>query len=113
MCESVEAGLVVVMGGRYKGGEFRDLLPALQARGATVVAIGEAAPLIAEAVGDVVPVRRASTMDDAVKAAADLAQPGDAVLLSPACSSFDMFRDYKHRGDEFVRAVRAMEEASS
>jgi UDP-N-acetylmuramoylalanine--D-glutamate ligase len=55
-----------------------------------------------------VPVRRAGSMDEAVRVAATLAQPGDAVLLSPACSSFDMFRDYKHRGDEFVRSVRAL-----
>jgi UDP-N-acetylmuramoylalanine--D-glutamate ligase len=54
-------------------------------------------------------VKRAATMEEAVRAAADLARPGDAVLLSPACSSFDMFRDYKHRGDEFVRAVRVIE----
>jgi UDP-N-acetylmuramoylalanine--D-glutamate ligase len=47
-------------------------------------------------------------MEEAVRVAASLASPGDAVLLSPACSSFDMFRDYKHRGDEFVRAVRAL-----
>jgi UDP-N-acetylmuramoylalanine--D-glutamate ligase len=47
-------------------------------------------------------------MDEAVRIAASLAVPGDAVLLSPACSSFDMFRDYKHRGDEFVRAVRSL-----
>ena len=65
---------------------------------------------IARAIGDRVPVRRAATMDEAVRAGASLAQPGDAVLLSPACSSFDMFRDYKHRGDEFVRAVRALRE---
>jgi UDP-N-acetylmuramoylalanine--D-glutamate ligase len=47
-------------------------------------------------------------MDDAVRIAADLAKPGDAVLLSPACSSFDMFKDYKERGDAFVRAVEAL-----
>jgi UDP-N-acetylmuramoylalanine--D-glutamate ligase len=48
-------------------------------------------------------------MDEAVRTGASLALQGDAVLLSPACSSFDMFRDYKHRGDEFVRAVQALE----
>ncbi len=52
-------------------------------------------------------------MADAVQIAASLARPGDAVLLSPACSSFDMFRDYKHRGDEFVRAVRALEKEAA
>ena len=50
-------------------------------------------------------------MNEAVRIAASLAAPGDAVLLSPACSSFDMFRDYKHRGDEFVRAVHSLDAA--
>jgi UDP-N-acetylmuramoylalanine--D-glutamate ligase len=54
-----------------------------------------------------------ATMDEAVRVGASLAQRGDAVLLSPACSSFDMFRDYKHRGDEFVRAVRALEKEAA
>ena len=71
--------------------------------------IGEAADRIARAIGEAVPVHRARTLDDAVSSSAAIAQPGDAVLLSPACSSYDMFRDYKHRGDEFVRAVRALQ----
>ena len=70
--------------------------------------IGEAALLIRHAIGEVVPVSVATSMSEAVSIAAGLAQPGDAVLLSPACSSFDMFRDYKDRGDAFVRAVRAL-----
>jgi UDP-N-acetylmuramoylalanine--D-glutamate ligase len=77
------------------------------------VLLGEAADAIARAVGDRVPVRRAATMDEAVRLGATLAQRGDAVLLSPACSSFDMFRDYKHRGDEFVRAVRVLEKEAA
>jgi UDP-N-acetylmuramoylalanine--D-glutamate ligase len=72
------------------------------------VLLGESADAIARAIGQAVPVRRAVTMEEAVRVAASLAAPGDAVLLSPACSSFDMFRDYKHRGDEFVRAVRSL-----
>jgi UDP-N-acetylmuramoylalanine--D-glutamate ligase len=81
---------------------------ALRDKGRAAVVIGEAAEAIARAIGDVVPVSRAATMDEAVRAAADLARSGDAVLLSPACSSFDMFRDYKHRGDAFVSAVEAL-----
>jgi len=65
------------------------------------------------AIGETVPVWRAASMQEAVRLGAELARPGDAVLLSPACSSFDMFRDYKHRGDEFVRAVRELEKATS
>jgi UDP-N-acetylmuramoylalanine--D-glutamate ligase len=86
---------------------------ALGRKGRAAVLLGEAADVIARAVGDRVPVRRAATMDEAVRVGASLAQPGDAVLLSPACSSFDMFRDYKHRGDEFVRAVRVLEKEAA
>jgi UDP-N-acetylmuramoylalanine--D-glutamate ligase len=60
---------------------------------------------MARAIGTDLPVKRASSMREAVRVASSIAVAGDAVLLSPACSSFDMFRDYKHRGDEFVRAV--------
>jgi UDP-N-acetylmuramoylalanine--D-glutamate ligase len=104
----VEPAAVLIAGGRDKGGSYGPLAEALARKGRAAVVLGEAAEAIAEAIGDKVPVRRAGTMDEAVRIAASLAAPGDAVLLSPACSSFDMFRDYKHRGDEFVRAVQAL-----
>jgi UDP-N-acetylmuramoylalanine--D-glutamate ligase len=104
-----EPRAVLIAGGRDKGGSYASLVGALIRRGRAAVLIGEAADAIARAIGDQVPVRRAATMVEAVRVGASLAAPGDAVLLSPACSSFDMFRDYKHRGDEFVRAVRALE----
>jgi UDP-N-acetylmuramoylalanine--D-glutamate ligase len=100
---------VLVAGGRDKGGSYQPLTDALLRRGRAAVLIGEAADAIARAIGDQLPVRRAGSMGEAVRVAASLAMPGDAVLLSPACSSFDMFRDYKHRGDEFVLAVRELE----
>jgi UDP-N-acetylmuramoylalanine--D-glutamate ligase len=96
---------VLIAGGRDKGGSYEPLAQALADRGRAVVVIGEASSIIADAVGDRVPVRRAASMDEAVNVATALAKAGDAVLLSPACSSFDMFRDYKHRGEEFTRAV--------
>jgi len=105
----VEPRAVLVAGGRDKGGSYGPLVDALRTKGRAVVLLGEASELIASAVGDALPVRRVASMDEAVRVARELARPGDAVLLSPACSSFDMFRDYKHRGDEFVRAVRSME----
>jgi UDP-N-acetylmuramoylalanine--D-glutamate ligase len=104
----VEPAAVLIAGGRDKGGSYAPLAGALARKGRAAVLLGESADAIAKAIGESVPVRRAATMDEAVRIAASLAAPGDAVLLSPACSSFDMFRDYKHRGDEFVRAVRSL-----
>jgi UDP-N-acetylmuramoylalanine--D-glutamate ligase len=105
---TVEPKVVLIAGGKDKGGSYAPIADALRTKGRAAVLIGEAAPLIEAALAGVVPIERAATMDDAVRAAQRLAQPGDAVLLSPACSSFDMFRDYKHRGDEFVRAVKSL-----
>jgi UDP-N-acetylmuramoylalanine--D-glutamate ligase len=104
----LEPRAVLIAGGRDKGGSYAPLVEALARKGRAAVLIGEAAPAIAAAIGDRLPVRQAVSMAEAVRVGASLARPGDAVLLSPACSSFDMFRDYKHRGDEFVRAVRAL-----
>ncbi len=104
-----EARVVLIAGGRDKKGSYGPLVDALSRKGRGVVVIGEAAHSIARALGNRLPVRHASNMADAVRAGAAMARPGDAVLLSPACSSFDMFRDYKHRGDEFVSAVTALE----
>lgn len=108
-----EARAVLIAGGREKGGSYGPLTDALVRRGRAAVLIGEAAEAIARAIGGRLPVRRAASMSEAVRLSASLAVPGDAVLLSPACSSFDMFRDYKHRGDEFVLAVRSLEAGGS
>jgi UDP-N-acetylmuramoylalanine--D-glutamate ligase len=103
-----EARAVLIAGGRDKGGSYEPLAEALREKGRAVVAIGEARAAIVRAVQGVVPVHEASTLEDAVVLSQRLARPGDAVLLSPACSSYDMFTDYKHRGDAFVRAVQAL-----
>jgi UDP-N-acetylmuramoylalanine--D-glutamate ligase len=103
-----EEKVVLIAGGRDKGGSYGPLVDALRERGRAAVLIGEAKDLIKRAIGDAVSVRTASNMDEAVAVAAELARAGDAVLLSPACSSFDMFRDYKDRGDAFVRAVMGL-----
>jgi UDP-N-acetylmuramoylalanine--D-glutamate ligase len=103
--QSFPDGVIVILGGRFKGGDFRDLREPLAARASGVVAIGEARPLIREALGDIVPVREADTMADAVRAAFGAASPGQTVLLAPACASFDMFRDYAERGRVFKQEV--------
>jgi len=103
--ESFERDVVAIMGGRFKGGRFEDLRDVAAARARAIVAIGEAAPLIEAALADVVPVERASSMEDAVRQARALARPGGTVLLAPACSSFDMFDDYADRGRQFKTAV--------
>jgi UDP-N-acetylmuramoylalanine--D-glutamate ligase len=103
-----EPKAVLIAGGRDKLGSYEPLVQALRERGRGLVVIGEAAERIASAATGAVETVRAASMDEAVAQARSLARPGDAVLLSPACSSFDMFRDYKHRGDEFARAVRAL-----
>ncbi len=105
-----ESKTVLIAGGRDKGGSYAPLAKALEEKGRAAVLIGEAAQAISDALAGTLPVRRAGTLDAAVRAAAELARPGDAVLLSPACSSYDMFRDYKHRGEEFARAVERLAE---
>jgi UDP-N-acetylmuramoylalanine--D-glutamate ligase len=106
--ESFDYGVVAILGGRFKGGDFRDLRDALDTRGRAVVAIGEAAPLVRDALGDVLPVVDATSMREAVRAAHDAAVPDGVVLLAPACASFDWFRDYAERGRAFKDEVEKL-----
>lgn len=98
--------VVLIAGGRDKGGDYAPLAAALGRVGRGAVLIGEAADRIAAALAPILPVERAPSMRDAVAAATRMARPGDAVVLSPACSSFDMFRDYEHRAQVFRDAVK-------
>lgn len=98
--------VVLIAGGEGKGQDFAPLRSALKAKGRAVVLIGRDAALIGAALAGVVPTVNALDMDDAVAQARSLAQPGDCVLLSPACASFDMFRNYAHRGEVFCAAVQ-------
>lgn len=106
--ESFESGVVAIIGGRFKGGDLRLLRSVLGARAAAVVAIGEATPLVHEALDDIVPVHDARTMVDAVAQGQRLAPANGVVLLAPACASFDMFKDYAERGDRFRDAVHQL-----
>ena len=111
--KSLEAfpGVVLpIIGGRYKGGDFAELAPALRAHGKVVLAIGEATPRIVAALAAVVPVVPCDSMQEAVERGLALAAPGDTVVLAPACSSFDMFEDYAARGRAFKDEVRKLAE---
>jgi len=102
--------LVVILGGRYKGGDFADLVEPLARRHASVIAIGEARTSIRQALAGSVPVHEAADMNVAVRTAFAGAAPGTAVVLAPACASFDMFRDYAERGRVFKQEVLRLEE---
>jgi UDP-N-acetylmuramoylalanine--D-glutamate ligase len=100
--------LVLIAGGDGKNQDFDELRPVCQGKVRHVVLIGRDAPRLAEAFQGVCSTERAADMRAAVGAARAAAQAGDTVLLSPACASLDMFRDYAHRGDEFAAAVRSL-----
>ncbi|HUM91178.1 MAG TPA: UDP-N-acetylmuramoyl-L-alanine--D-glutamate ligase [Candidatus Competibacter sp.] len=102
--------VVLIAGGDGKGQDFSPLCAALAGKARGVMLIGRDAPLIAAALGDSVPIQFATDMEQAVARAAQWAQPGDSVLLSPACASFDMFSGYEERGAVFAAAVRRLVE---
>ncbi|OPF65327.1 UDP-N-acetylmuramoyl-L-alanine--D-glutamate ligase [Hydrogenophaga sp. H7] len=109
----VDRRLVVILGGDGKGQDFGPLAEPLARHARAVVLIGRDGPRIREQIAEAlqqagVPMVEAETMPGAVTQSAQLAQAGDAVLMSPACASLDMFRDYKHRADVFIEAVRAL-----
>jgi UDP-N-acetylmuramoylalanine--D-glutamate ligase len=106
--ESFGSGVVAIMGGRFKGGNLEDLAAPLKERDAVVVAIGEAKPLLHEALGAFVTVREAEDMRSAVRTAFGLSSPGGVVVLAPACASFDMFRDYAERGRVFKQEAQQL-----
>jgi UDP-N-acetylmuramoylalanine--D-glutamate ligase len=113
-CRSIESfpgGVVAIVGGRFKGGDLRDLAAPLRTRGRAVVAIGDAAPLVREALEDVVPVVDAASMREAVERGYEAAQPDGRVLLAPACASFDWFSDYAARGRAFKEEVARLKAA--
>jgi UDP-N-acetylmuramoylalanine--D-glutamate ligase len=105
--QSMERPAVVLLGGRHKGEPYTGLAPHL-ARARAVIAFGEAGPIVEQDLKGKVPLERAGDFADVMARAKRLAQPGDAVLLSPACSSYDMFDNYEHRGRTFREMVEAM-----
>jgi UDP-N-acetylmuramoylalanine--D-glutamate ligase len=106
--ESIDRPILLIAGGRDKGGDFSRLASSIHRRVKRLVLIGEAAPLIAAAVEGYQAVERVGTLKEAVELAASGAERGDVVLLSPACASFDMFVDYQDRGRQFKALVQSL-----
>jgi UDP-N-acetylmuramoylalanine--D-glutamate ligase len=104
----IDGKLVLIAGGDGKGADFHDLRDPVAQHCRAVVLLGRDAELVSAALGNVVPKVRVNTLDEAVEHAADLALPGDAVLLSPACASLDMFKNYEERGCLFAKAVEEL-----
>ena len=109
--EAFDSPIVLIAGGKDKGLDYAAFADAIASRVRALVLIGETADELEALVVNRVPVRRASSMDEAVAVAAEIVQPGDIALLSPAAASFDMFVDYAARGDAFRAAVERMEKS--
>ena len=106
--ESIDQPIWLIAGGRDKGGDFSRLTHVISRRVTHVILIGEAAPMLRQAWKSAATMSEAATLRDAVDLAAQGASPGDVVLLSPACASFDMFADYQDRGRQFKALVHAL-----
>ena len=106
--ESFTQPVVIILGGKDKGSDFFQLRDALKEHAKSIVLIGEATESIARAVAECGKIQRASSLKHAVELAERYANSGEVVLLSPACASFDMFRDYRDRGQQFRDLVNAL-----
>jgi len=103
--ESYEQPIRLIAGGRGKGGDYRAILDLVVSKVKSIIAVGDDAPLLHEAFGNVIPVVTAESMAEAVAIASDHACSGDVVLLSPGCASFDWFANFEERGIAFKREV--------
>lgn len=103
--ESLEKNIVLIMGGRYKGGDFGLLKPLVEKKVDYIISIGEAGPQIKNGLGGVKPIFKANSFSQAVSKGFKMAKKGGRVLLSPGCSSFDMFKSYEERGKIFKELV--------
>jgi UDP-N-acetylmuramoylalanine--D-glutamate ligase len=102
---SFDRTLILIAGGRHKGADYTPLVRAAEGRVKKAIFLGEARDLLAGSFGGIIPFSIAENMEEAVSKAFSWAKSGDVVLLAPACSSFDMFSDYSHRGEVFRAAV--------
>jgi UDP-N-acetylmuramoylalanine--D-glutamate ligase len=103
-----ESRTVLIAGGDCKDADFAELAPVVEQTARAVILIGRDAPVIAAVLQGKTELVNAKTLTAAVAKAAELATPGDRVLLSPACASFDMFKNFEARGQAFVKAVEAL-----
>ena len=111
--DAFSGNVLVILGGKDKGSDYRILRPALRSHARVALLIGSAAEKIESQLGGVVPVERAGTLAHAVERASERARPGDTVLLAPACASFDQFENYEHRGRVFKQLVRELERTNA
>ncbi len=111
--QSFDAPIVIMLGGRDKGNDYSRLRDLMKKHVRAVVAIGESADKVVQAFASEFTVRKAASMAEAVEEGRDLAQPGDVVLLSPACASFDWFENYEHRGRVFKDLVKSLKGRSA
>lgn len=102
--------ITLIAGGKDKGGSYAPLAPLVRERVRRLILIGEAAERMRHELGSLTDTRLVATLEDAVELAAKITAPGGTVLMSPACSSFDMFRDYEERAQRFIAAVKALPE---
>ncbi|MGB8692068.1 MAG: cyanophycin synthetase [Steroidobacteraceae bacterium] len=106
--DGLDGPLLLIAGGEGKGQDFRSLAGSVRGKVRHALLIGRDARQLGAALAGVCPIDYCDTLEAAVSAAAALARAGDTVLLSPACASLDMFRDYAHRGESFAAAVQAL-----
>jgi len=106
--EAFAGNIILILGGKDKGGDFTVLAPLIRERVRHIILIGAASDKIADQIAGTQPLSRADSMEDAVFKSAEMAASGDTVLLAPACASFDMFDNYEHRGRVFKDAVRKL-----
>jgi UDP-N-acetylmuramoylalanine--D-glutamate ligase len=105
---ALDRPFVLLLGGRHKGEPYTRLIATLDGRCRAVVAYGESGPIVTQDMGKALEVVPAGSFEEVIATARRLARPGDAVLLSPACSSYDMFKNYEERGERFRQAVEAL-----
>lgn len=107
--DSFNTPMALILGGRDKGNDYTELVDQIREKVHTIIAIGEARPMIEEQLKDVVPhFETANNMKEAVQLGRKYTKRGEIVLLSPACASFDMYENYEHRGNEFKRIVNGL-----